>query len=249
MILTRFILNPKSRFVQQDLADCQRLHQRVMSMFPDEGLTGGGARTRFGVLHRVDRHPRSGLPVLLVQSAIQPDPSKLPAGYLVPGDAQQPNPWSKNIGKVLDGLEAGCRLMFRLRANPTKKINSWRGREGYRPNGQRVDLRRQEDQLAWLRRKGELHGFRVLDAKVRPDTTLARGTEAGSPPQVDARPAGRSHGWRTTDGTVRRLTFAAVVFEGVLEVTDPERFRHALVQGIGPAKAYGFGLMTLAKPA
>ena len=43
-----------------------------------------------------------------------------------------------------------------------------------------------------------------------------------------------------------RLTFASVLFEGVLEVTDAERFRQALEQGIGSAKAYGFGLLSIA---
>ncbi len=35
-------------------------------------------------------------------------------------------------------------------------------------------------------------------------------------------------------------------FDGYLTVTDPRLLQHALVTGVGPAKAYGCGLMTLA---
>ena len=44
----------------------------------------------------------------------------------------------------------------------------------------------------------------------------------------------------------RIVTIRAVVFEGILKVTDAELFRSALASGIGPAKAYGCGLLTLA---
>jgi CRISPR system Cascade subunit CasE len=35
----------------------------------------------------------------------------------------------------------------------------------------------------------------------------------------------------------------------LLEITDAERFRAALAAGIGPAKAYGFGLLSVAPVA
>ncbi|MEW6230192.1 MAG: type I-E CRISPR-associated protein Cas6/Cse3/CasE, partial [Bacillota bacterium] len=60
-----------------------------------------------------------------------------------------------------------------------------------------------------------------------------------------------SHGWhpgRGEPGAHRRspLTFAAVEFEGHLTVLDPERFRETLRRGVGPGKAYGFGLLSIA---
>ena len=39
--------------------------------------------------------------------------------------------------------------------------------------------------------------------------------------------------------------FSAVTYEGVLQVTDAERFRAMLCQGMGRGKAYGLGLMTV----
>ncbi|MDO0929777.1 MobF family relaxase [Streptomyces sp. TG1A-8] len=42
------------------------------------------------------------------------------------------------------------------------------------------------------------------------------------------------------------VTVVTVTFEGRLEVTDPDALRRALTQGIGRARAYGCGLLTLA---
>ena len=44
------------------------------------------------------------------------------------------------------------------------------------------------------------------------------------------------------------MTLGVATFEGVLEVTDPDALRRALTHGIGRGKAYGCGLMTLARP-
>ena len=43
-----------------------------------------------------------------------------------------------------------------------------------------------------------------------------------------------------------KVTLRTVVFEGVLTVRNLEHFKHALVSGIGRAKAYGCGLLTIA---
>ncbi len=41
-------------------------------------------------------------------------------------------------------------------------------------------------------------------------------------------------------------TFQGVLFEGSLQVVDAEAFRKALAHGIGPGKAFGFGLLSVA---
>ena len=242
MYLSRLILDPRSRDVQRDLADCQRLHQRVMSLFPDVP-DREDARARLGVLYRLEADTRRGY-TLLVQSLVPPVWAALPEGYLLDTGGDPPNPESKPVAQAYDHITAGTILAFRLRANPTKKIDSWQGREGYRPNGRRVELRREEDQIAWIVRKGEQHGFRLLNVKLRRDTV----TLLPNPPSVDPRPAGRVTGWREDRGGVQRLTFAAVVYEGLLQVTDAARFRDALIGGVGPAKAYGFGLLSVMRP-
>jgi CRISPR system Cascade subunit CasE len=43
----------------------------------------------------------------------------------------------------------------------------------------------------------------------------------------------------------RPVRYSTVDFQGILTVTDPERFRTALFSGIGKAKAFGCGLMLI----
>ena len=44
------------------------------------------------------------------------------------------------------------------------------------------------------------------------------------------------------------VAHAGVRFDGELTVTDPGELRDAVAAGIGPAKAFGFGLLSLARP-
>ena len=44
-----------------------------------------------------------------------------------------------------------------------------------------------------------------------------------------------------------QVSINVAVYEGELKVVDPDLFRQALTQGIGRAKAYGCGLLTIAK--
>jgi CRISPR system Cascade subunit CasE len=53
----------------------------------------------------------------------------------------------------------------------------------------------------------------------------------------------RSTRGRRGDATI---TLAGARFDGLLQVVDPTLFRAALATGIGPAKAYGFGLLSIA---
>lgn len=45
-----------------------------------------------------------------------------------------------------------------------------------------------------------------------------------------------------------RVTIGRVVYEGILRIEDVRAFRQMLINGLGPSKAYGCGLMTLARP-
>lgn len=244
MYLSRLILDPRSRAVRRDLADCQALHRTVLSAFPDLATAGGqnaAARAALGVLHRVEAHPRTGQVVLLVQSRPEPDWSRLVTGYLLANCGDAPNPACKPVAEQYGSLGQGRELVFRLRANPTRKVDTRSGPEGQRRNGRRVELRTEEQQMEWLRRKGADHGFRIIAVRVSADVPDVRAT--AEPKQVGYRAsidAGSEEAGR------RRLTFGAVVFDGRLRVEDAVRFRETLEQGIGSGKAYGFGLLSIA---
>ena len=42
------------------------------------------------------------------------------------------------------------------------------------------------------------------------------------------------------------MTHSSVLFDGLLRVTDTDAFLRTLVRGIGPGKAFGFGLLSVA---
>ena len=241
--LSRLILDPRSRDVARDVADCHALHRTVMSGFP---LTTGDAqpaRERFGVLFRLEAALRDpGALALLVQSDVWPDWSRLRPGYLLETGGEKENPACKRIDDRYRTLGVGTVLRFRLRANPTRKVDTRSGPDGARRNGRRVDWRGEEERLAWLQRKGEQGGFRLLTVSgtsaVPSVVTWPGEMVAGS------RPGGRF----AATGADTRLTFASVLFDGTLVVADRDRFQETLALGVGPGKAYGFGLLSIARP-
>ena len=96
----------------------------------------------------------------------------------------------------------------------------------FKRDGQPLAWLREEDQCAWLDRKAEDSGFRVLSLLVIPEGMVT----------PEKHSAEASH----------RMSVYSVRFDGLLMVTDSERFRDALAAGIGPAKAFGFGLLSVA---
>lgn len=256
MFLSRLILNPRSREVRRDLGDCQELHRTLLSAFPrveGVGSEEGGARERFGLLHRVEFDRRLRVFVVLVQSKVEPNWSSLPEDYtLAPGTGGVAGVSCKPVTEAFGSIGAGVRLRFRLRANPTRRVSGHSRGEKSGGHGKRVELRGEERQLEWLRRKGEAHGFRLTSARVADVESEAEGL-TGPVPNVRVVPEAKSRGWRRRDasdsegGRVRRLTFGSTLFEGELIVEDAVAFRRALEEGIGSAKAYGFGLLSVAR--
>lgn len=238
MYLSRLILNPRNRRVRGDLADCQELHRSVLSGFSAKTSTALGARQEFGVLYRLDTSRHLGAPFLLVQSAVEPDWSLLLPDYLVGGD-KGPNPAVTSLDAFFNALQAGEVLRFRLRANPTKKVDTRSGPNGERRNGRRIKLKTDVDQIQWLDRKAVDGGFAVVSVRADADVSAVEVQDEG---QLRGR---RKH----ADGPARRLTFGTVLFDGHLRVTDPDQLRRTVAAGIGSGKAYGFGLLSLAREA
>lgn len=220
VFLSLLRLNPASVDVQRDLRDPHELHRTIMRAFPPVIDPEQEARAYWGVLHRLEIERRTGRILLYVQSRIAPDWSFVPDGYLV--DDGWENPAVKSVAQAYSSLSAGRVLRFRLRANPTRKIDTKSGPNGEKRNGRRVPLSGPEAQIQWLVRKAETHGFELLQATV---------VASGASELVRSYSTGR--------------TFQGVLFEGRLVVRDPERFRQALERGIGPGKAYGYGLLSV----
>jgi CRISPR system Cascade subunit CasE len=216
MTMTVIPMNIRSREVRADLADSQRLHMRIMHMFQDT------QRESNRVLYRVEG---VDVPIVIVQAESRPNTTVLPNDYV------------RAAVRVRDDLEDafghihnGQKLHFRLRANVTKKLATQQ-----QSNGKRIAITDSQEQVEWLLRKGQLSGFVVL-----PDPFAIDGYA------ITVIDEGKFHGVKRKHVTSNKLTHAGVRYEGTLEVTDVQLFVDALRNGIGPAKAYGFGLMSVA---
>lgn len=108
--LTRIVPDLTHRDARRDLKDSVALHHRIMCLAPDE--LGEEARRQAGVLFRLD-DTKAGT-VILVQSVIEPDTSRLPEGY---GTVV-----SRPLDPVLDALRTGVRVRYRIIANATRKL-------------------------------------------------------------------------------------------------------------------------------
>ena len=227
MYLARGVLNPASRDVQRDLSDAVHMHRTLMRVFPDH--MGENPRKTLRVLYRVDEDRRRAELVLFVQSEERPDFSRLPSGYFaspaddldlaLAGDAM--NPRLRSVSEERAAIAVGDRFVFRLRANTTKKIGTKSLPDGTKQNGRRVPVRGDEERLKWLTHREAKGGFRLGGVRI-----------------AELQPIGgraREH----------QLTFGGCVFEGVLVVTAAAEFRLTLAEGIGPAKAFGFGLLSV----
>jgi CRISPR system Cascade subunit CasE len=212
------------------------MHRTVMSSFPN--APGSTARSGFGVLYRVEAGLRDAGPYMLVQSSAEPQWSRLPTDYVAPGERGRPNPEVKRIAERYGELCVGMRLRFRLLANPTRKIDTRSGPDGTRRHGRRVELRGEAARLDWLARKAGQHGFELTNVRA---SAGVRNALAG--------PAQRIAGRREKEVGREPVTLATVLFEGELLITDAEAFRRALSEGIGPGKAYGCGLLSIAPPS
>ena len=168
-----------------------------------------------GFLFRVDPMV-GGKAVILVQSGLDPDWDY--AFHNARYFLAAP-PVKKVINPC---FQKGQRLQFRLEANPTRKIDTKTGADGKRRHGRRVPVAT-DKLMEWLTRAGDSRGFCIDLAE--------SSVQAGYVNINKSRSA-------------QRLRTAR--FEGLLEVTDPVRFYDkAFVPGIGPAKAFGFGLLSV----
>lgn len=214
--LTRFELNPVRRGARDLLASPHRLHAAVLAGFP----AGHREPTEQGrILWRLDQ--RSHQTLLYIVSPHQPDLTHLVevAGW------PATHGWdTRSYLPLLDRLATGAQWAFRLAANP---VHSRPTEPGVR--GRRLAHVTVAQQTNWLLDRANRNGFTI------PDTT-------GKEPDIAVH-ARRT--WRfPREG--RTVTLATATFEGRLDTTDPDALRHALTHGIGPAKGYGCGLLTLA---
>lgn len=203
-----------------------QIHQMVWDLFAHP------EHTERDFLYRVDWP--NGSPVVYVISSREP--------------VYQGGVWKLESKPFKPVIRTGQRLVFSLRANPIvsrrlepdgegrrkqvrhdvvmdakKKIKE----ESEKSRFRMADLIQQEG-TRWLHSRADKHGFSIDEGAVRADAYR----------QIRFR-KGKS---RNT------VSISTIDFTGILQVTDPERFRESLESGIGPAKGFGCGMM-MVRPA
>lgn len=216
MFLTRMALNPARRGTRSLLASPQSMHAAVLAGFAPAAEGSDGGR----VLWRIDQGEHHATE-LFIASPAEPDLTHLveQAGW------PTTQAWTtRDYRPLLGRLEAGQRWAFRLTANPVHGVRKEEGQDT-KPVGHVMV----EQQQRWLLDRCERLGFRVPDGShgepdvlVRDRRTLRFGRQGAT------------------------VTITQATYDGVLEVDDADTLRGALTNGIGRAKGYGCGLMTLA---
>jgi CRISPR system Cascade subunit CasE len=170
------------------------------------------------VLFRVEEEKRPPFLTVLVQSDLAPEwGALLEERVLLRAESKE-----LRCDQLAVALQVGRKLRFRLRANPTvrKQFEAPSDRDG-----KRIGVYGEQAQRTWLDRKAAEKGFRVLSCVVSD-----RGFQTSR---------------KSPNGPVMR--HLCVNFDGILEVTDPKLFLDALQAGIGSAKGFGFGLLSVAR--
>jgi CRISPR system Cascade subunit CasE len=216
--LTRFRINPARRGARKLLTSPQAMHAAVLSGFAEPD-TGRAEKPR--VLWRLDGSGHDQL--LYIVSPAEPDLTHLveQAGWPTTETWQ-----SRRYADLLASLQPGQRWAFRLTANPVHN-----GRLPHQSETQRIGHVTVEQQQRWLLSRAARAGFRLITAESgQPDLTIHR-----------------RHTYAFHRGG-HRVTLRVATYDGHLEVTDADALRTVLTTGLGHAKAYGCGLLTLARP-
>jgi len=254
------------------LGNIYHVHQRLCMAFPSEArvqrdgdflqpfkeedfplLRNPDAKPedpRHSFLFRIDNSTKENSPraIILVQSAFKPDWHyafhNANAFLAAPPECKPYDPT----------FTAKQELRFRIRINLSKKGKTSKDgadlrtpRNGTdkkgRPKdqGKRVSLTWDEDQgpdeaiQDWFAGKGEHHGFALRDFHLL-QVGWVTGYRPGKKTPCDEHDDGHPE---------RRMKFRSALLEGTLTVTDAAALQQVIASGIGSAKAFGFGLMSL----
>lgn len=212
-----------------------QLHQLIWQGFPGIEVAEGRP---FLYRHNEEESAHS----ILVQSAVLPDWRQL--------DNESEGSTAQMRTFDPQKLQAGTRLRFFVRANPVVERKGYSDKTSrrivvgskldYVANKIGVEVKKLDDReqrlTAWIERKGAEGGFAIeRDELTRPLLMIAP-----------------NHDYvirRSRDRKSDPMTFTGVDFEGILRITDAEAFAKTLQGGIGRGKAFGFGLVTVAKVA
>lgn len=221
MYLSRIHLNLRCKEARRDLSNPYQLHATLCRAFSPTDLKCPKGEFMWRLEPETDL---SGYPQIIIQSKKPPDWNSIGIkDWLGHADSAI----DLNVRLRLDSLEAGQRFRYRLRANPcvTQK-------------GKRQGLLGRTDQEKWISRKARRHGFLL-------PRLSSFGFSDTSPDRPDVR-ISQERMLRGRQHTANRISLFSVLYDGILSITEPNEFKHALQTGVGHGKVMGLGLLSVA---
>ncbi|MGY1438145.1 type I-E CRISPR-associated protein Cas6/Cse3/CasE [Streptomyces reniochalinae] len=240
--LSRIRINPLRAESRKLLSSPRAMHAAVQGGLP-------GAPDEERTLWRLD-DDNPYRPHLFVLTASRPDWTHLVEAAGWP-EADGEHYAIRDYKPLLDQLALGREFAFRLTANPVQNTN--RPTKPTRRQAERLAAgerrsfrlghRTAAAQLTWFLARTPRWGFEIPQPPSLEDT---HHTDGEQPRDVRIVARDRRTFRKETSPKEARVVMHAVTFEGRLRVTDPHTFTDKLLGGIGPSKAYGCGLLTLA---
>jgi CRISPR system Cascade subunit CasE len=259
MYLSNLEIDPKSSKAANWITNPYKIHQRLWMGFEKQK----SETTKPDFLYRVEedfKQAGEAKPRILVLSNVPPFwEVAFQSEEFLKGKPQIINLNLDNF------IEEDRSFRFSLKANPTKKIKNYRrlfkedlknypekesrdNREKYLEGknklekliqtvskeqreslpSKRVGIYNEHEQVEWLTRKGERSGFEILNLQ------FDKGEKERIPKKKDG-------------SVIHELDLLQVHFTGILRVTNTEAFKNAYVSGIGSGKAFGCGMLLLAR--
>ena len=206
----------------------------ALTTYTARGLTGDGYRSH-QVLWRLFEKGKQQQRDFLYRHV---DSTSWPCFFLVSTHRPQDERgvWTIQVKDYAPRLMTGQRLAFSLRANPvvTKPgqhgkpvrhdviMNAKKQRQSHQSTTIHQGTLLQDIGRPWLEARAAKHGFRL--ELVRVDGYQQHHVRKSRAPSI---------------------RFSTLDFNGLLTVTEPEPFQHALFYGIGPAKGFGCGMLLI----
>ncbi len=215
---TKVLINPARRQGHKYLLNPNALHAAVRYCFPDD-VDQSDQR----ILWRLDQREHEHALYIV-------GPEKPTAAHIVEEAGWDTRPQqTADYGRFLTQLKKGQRWNFELLANPTKTLNQGRDKRG-----KVVAHLSNAEQMKWLHKKAETMGVSFGELGNSTARIIERKTLDFRKTRADGSEGARVH-------------IVTARYAGTLEVVDAEKLQATLVKGVGRAKGYGCGLLTLAQ--
>lgn len=249
--LSRIRINPLRSTSRGLLANPRAMRSVVLHGVPDQPLDER-------ILWRLDSdNPHR--PMLYALTRSKPDWTHLVEAAGWP-DADGEHAVVADYTPLLARLRAGDRYAFRLTASPVQNTstptkftaNQAERRDRGDRRSFRIGHRTAAAQLGWFLDRTARWGFEIPDSAVDAPAVGIQKDEDVLVPGKEIRVITRNrHSFGKADTAAKARADKSVVvhtatFEGQLQIIDAEQFSQHLLGGIGPSKAYGCGLLTLA---